>query len=263
MYSIVEVPFHLGVEGIAVGKGPERLLRSGADNILAHHSIPAPVTHVRMRDLRSRGLDAVLDINRMQRYAVKGAVEQETIPVVLAGNCNSCLGTLAGLPEARMGVVWFDRHADFQTPDTSPSGNLEGMSLAIASGHCHNDLRERIGMMDAIREENIVLAGVRDIEPGERERLEASWVSVHAADSLGLLPVALDQLRERVDAVYMHIDTDFLGGVERPEMLIRLVRETLPVAAVGVTNYNPELDPSGEWERAILAAISALAAVTQ
>ncbi len=262
MYSIVEVPFHLGMEGIAAGKGPERLLRSGADRILAHRSIPAPVTHVRMRDLRSRGLDAVLDINRMLRYAVKDAVEQETVPVVLAGNCNSCLGTLAGIPEARTGVVWFDRHPDFHTPETSRSGNVEGMSLAIVAGHCHADLRERVGMTEAIAEENIVLAGIFDVEPGERERLEASWVSVHASDSLGLLPVALDRLRDRVDSVYLHIDTDFLERVERPERLIALVRETLPVAAVGVTNYNPELDPSGEWERAILSAIAALVSVT-
>ncbi|MBI3684347.1 MAG: arginase family protein [Acidobacteria bacterium] len=258
MFQIIEVPFHLGLEEVAVGKGPARLLRAGADQLLATRGMPAAVTHVRPRDLRGKGLDLVVDVNRVLRAAVKEAAEQETTPVVLAGNCNSCLGTLAGLDAHRLGIVWLDKHPDLNTPDTSISGLLEGMSLAAALGHCHQELRERIGLPSPVAEQNVVLAGIRDIDPGEKERLEDSWISVHPFDSLGLLPGALRQLRERVDGVYFHIDTDFLDCAEKPYDMVRLVRESAPLKAIAITNYNPDLDRGATREREILGLLSAL-----
>src|SRR5208282_4346020 len=76
--------------------------------------------------------------------------------VILAGNCNSCLGTLRGLEavaQSDPGIVWLDAHGDFNTPETTISGALEGMSLAIATGHCHPELMPR-----PVPEENVVLA---------------------------------------------------------------------------------------------------------
>lgn len=258
MYSIIEVPFHLGLEEVAVGKGPAELLRAGVDRILSYQGMPAAVNHVRPRDLRSQGNEAIMDINRMLRYAVKDAIEQETIPVVLAGNCNSCIGTIAGMELERPGIVWLDRHPDYNTPETTISGSIEGMALAIATGHCHQQMAEFIGLNTPVEDQNVVLAGFWDVDPGEKVRLEESWISAHPVDSLGLLPVALHQLAERVDGVYLHIDTDFLEGSEKPEDLIRLVCESVPVKAVGVTNYNPVLDGTGVWRKAILGVVGAL-----
>ena len=258
MYTIIEVPFHLGLEDVAVGKGPRQLLTAGLDQLLGRGDMPAVVSHVRLRDLRSQGPDAVVDVNRVVKHAVQQAVEEETIPVVLAGNCNSAIGTLAGLETPRLGIVWFDRHPDFHTPETSISGNIEGMTLSILTGHCHQEMRERIGLERIVSEHDVVLACFRDVEPGEKERLEDSWINAHPVDSMGLLPVALDQLKERVDGIYLHIDTDFLEGVENAGSYLALVKETLPIMAVGVTNYNPELDPSGNWKREILSALKNL-----
>jgi len=258
VYTIIEVPYHLGMQEVGVGKGPARLLAAGIDQTLGHRGMPAVVNHIRPRDLRSQGLDAVVDINRMLRYAVKEASEQDTIPVVLSGNCNACVGTLAALDVSRLGIVWFDKHPDFNTPETSISGNIEGMSLSIATGGCHKEFRERIGLLDTVADQNTVLACFWDVDPGEQQRLEDSWVSVHPSDSLGLLPVALHQLRERVDAVYFHIDTDFVDGVENPHNFVSLVRETVPLAAVGIANYNPDLDAGGSWQKEIMRVVAAL-----
>lgn len=258
MYTIIEVPFHLGLENVAVGRGPRELLAGGLDQLLGSHGMPAVVSHVRLRDLRSQGPDSIVDVNRVVKHAVQQAVEEETIPVVLAGNCNSAVGTIAGLETPRLGIVWLDRHPDFHTPETSISGNIEGMTLAILTGHCHEELRERIGLERIVSEHDVVLACFWDVEPGEKERLEDSWINAHPADSLALLPVALDQLRERVDGVYLHIDTDFLEGVENPERFVSLVRESVPVVAVGVTNYNPDLDAGGSWKREILKVLEGL-----
>lgn len=261
MYSILEVPFHMGLEEVAAGKGPGLLVRAGADRVLETRGIPASVSHVRLRDSTTSGLDAVVDVNRQISLAVREAREQGVLPVVLAGNCNSCLGTIAGCDDVeRLGIVWLDAHPDFHTPQTSISGSLEGMALAAAVGHCHSELRERIGLERAVSEQDVVLAGVYDIEPGERGRLEDSWISVHPSDSVGLLPVALEQLASRVDAVYLHVDVDVTGGMETPAVvqLIRLVRATLPVAAVALTNYNPDLDTDGRAGAAALELLAAL-----
>ena len=257
-YTIIEVPFHLGLEDVAVGKGPSRLLAAGVDQILANKGMPATVTHVRPRDLRNEGADTIVDINRMLRHSVQEAVEQETLPVVIAGNCNSAIGTIAGLNVERLGIVWFDKHPDFHTPETSISGNIEGMALAMCVGQCNAEFLERIGLERPVAERDVILGCFWDVETGERERLQESWVSAHAVDSLGLLPVALDQLKERVDAIYFHIDTDFVVGVDKPENFVSLVRETLPIAAIGITNYNPDLDENGEWLGEILKVVRAL-----
>lgn len=274
MYSILEVPFHMGLEAVAVGRGPLRLVRAGADRVLSSKGVPAPVSHIRPRDSTAAGLDAVVDINRQLALAVRQAREQEELPVVLAGNCNSCLGTLAGCADVeRLGIVWLDAHPDFHSPETSRSGFLDGMALAAATGSCHAELRERIGYESPVEEQNVVLIGVRDVEEGERERLENSWISVHPADSRGLVPVALDELSRRVDGVYFHIDIDFVEGKENPGVnfrgpgglavpdavaLIRLVRASVPVAAVGLTNYNADLDAEGQTEAIALELLGAL-----
>ncbi|MBL8175768.1 MAG: arginase family protein [Bryobacterales bacterium] len=258
MYTLIEVPFHLGLEEVAVGKGPRQLLASGLDQLLGTGGMPALVSHVRLRDLRSQGPDSIVDVNRVVKHAVQQAVEEETVPVVVAGNCNSAIGVIAGLETPRLGIVWFDRHPDFHTPESSISGNIEGMTLSVLTGHCHQELRERIGMERLVSEHDVILACFWDVEEGEKERLEDSWISAHPVDSLGLLPVALDQLKQRVDAVYLHIDTDFLEGVENPARYIALVCETLPIAAVGVTNYNPDLDTAGLWKKEIWKALESL-----
>lgn len=260
MYSLIEVPYHMGLESVAAGKGPATLLNAGADRILAHRGMPAEVTHVRPLDLRGRGIDLIVDVNRVLRSSIQEAVAQETVPVVLAGNCNAAIGILAGLDTSALGIVWLDKHADFHIPATGRGVSLEAMSLAIAAGHCHAEFRERIGLSRPVAEHNIVLAGFWEIEPQERRRLEESWISVHPADSLGLLPVALDQLRERVSAVYLHVDTDVATGrLAQPEHLVGLVRASLPIAAAAFTNYDPDLDPEGEWREAALRLIKALA----
>src|SRR5579872_1227706 len=96
-FVAIEVPFHMGLEEVGVGRGPARFLRAGADRALANGSSPAQVVHLRLRDATASGIDAVVDLNRGLRAAVREAIDEGACPVVLAGNCNSCLGTIAGM----------------------------------------------------------------------------------------------------------------------------------------------------------------------
>lgn len=262
--ALILAPFHLGLENVAVGAGPNWLLAQGADRVLAYNGRPAQVEHIRLRDAEASGFDAIVDIGRQISTAVRQAREQEMLPVVLAGNCNTCIATLAGLEPAETGIVWLDAHPDFHTPETSISGLLEGMSLAMAVGHCHEDLRSRIGFSQPVADDKVCLLACRDVEPGERERLEASRIS--------------DQPPADVEAVYLHLDIDFLdpeispgagfrapGGwsLERACATVRSVATELPLAAVNLTNYRPDLDPEGKSAGAALRLLSEIASASR
>jgi arginase len=112
-------------------------------------------------------------------------------------------------------VVWFDAHADFNTAETTTSGFTDGMGLAVAVGHCWQKMAEGVPGFSPVAEEDVLLAGVRDAQPAEEDRLAASRVTVVGADRIGreglrVLAAALDGLRLRAGRVYVHLDLDVL-----------------------------------------------------
>jgi len=96
--------------------------------------------------------------------------------VVLTGNCHSQQAVIAGVGSGGLGLVWMDCHADFHTPETTESGYFDGYGLAMVVGDCWQTLCATVPGFVALREENVVLVGVRDMEAGERERLERSAI---------------------------------------------------------------------------------------
>jgi arginase len=176
---------------------------------------------------------------------------------------------------ARPGIVWLDAHGDFNTPETSVSGSLDGMPLAAAVGHCHADLCARIGFHRPVCEEDVLLAGWRDLDPPEVTRLQKSRIMSRRARQLDDVPTLAAALRSRVDAVYLHIDIDFLDASESPgvnfrgpggvpletaERLIAAIARQLPLAAIALTNHNPDHDPEGLTAAAGVRLLRAIAA---
>jgi arginase len=226
---------------VEVGYGPTRILESlGRKCHLVERS-----------SSDGTETDSIAGVNRQLARAV---ASHRGAPVVLAGNCNSCLGTLAGLARDDVGIVWFDAHGDFNTPQTTVSGKIEGMSLAIATGGCHEELRQRIGLIRPVPEESVLLVAARDLDPGEATRLDHSAVTVV---QLPDLEAGLDRLASRVAAVYVHLDIDVInreespgvnctapGGIS-PEQLhdaIRRIGARIPIAAAAIANFNPARD---------------------
>jgi arginase len=239
------VPYHLGRRDVEVGRGPTKILET----------LRRPCQVVERANSLAAELDAVADVNQQLAHAV---ARHEGAGTILAGNCNSCVGTLAGLCRLEIGpdvgIVWFDAHGDFNTPETTVSGALEGMSLAIATGGCHEDLRRQIGLERPVAEANCVLVATRSLDAQEAVRLERSAISRVGLDGLA---AAVDALAKRVAAVYVHLDLDVLdpalspgvnfqaaGGISPEELYraVRLIPTKIPIAAATIANFNPDRD---------------------
>ena len=138
----------------------------------------------------------IFELDRRLARRVAAARTEGAFPLVLGGNCCSCLGTVAGA--GAPAVVWLDAHADFDTPDDNLSGFTDVMGLAILTGSGWRALRETIPGFAPVREADVVLAGVRDLEPYQRERLAASAVrTVPGAIDRAALLDALDGCTSR------------------------------------------------------------------
>jgi arginase len=201
------------------------------------------------------------DIAAALATRARAARERGDLPVVLAGNCNSSLGTASSL-DGRVGVVWFDAHADLDTPDDNRSGFFDVMALSILTGGGWQALAGTIPGFRPVAERDVVLAAVRDLAPYQRERLERSGVTaVPGPVERAPFEAALRDLAGRVDSVYLHVDLDSLdagagraneyaapGGPTAEELLERVdaVLEALPVEAAALTAYDPQADPGRE-----------------
>jgi len=149
------------------------------------------------------------------------------LPVGLLANCSSILGMLSGLqhsgPNAkplRVGMVFVDAHGDFNTPETTLSGMLGGMPVAVAAGQCLTRLRMKTGLEPAVPTRHIVEVCVRDTDPLEQELLDRSDIQQLTLDDVRTrsanLHSAMQRLSETTDIIYIHVDMDGLDPREVP-----------------------------------------------
>jgi arginase len=278
---IVQAPYDSGHRGVRMGRGPEHLVYNGLPERLhaCGHEVRAEVIEV--EEAFTAEIATAFALHRLVAGRVRAADEEGEFPLVLSGNCNtSSVGTLAGLGRRGIGVIWFDAHADFSTPETTTSGFLDGMGLSIAVGACWKAMTEKIPGFLPVPEASVVHVGARDVAPAERERLLSSGVTVVEAGMLrergteDALRAALDGLRERVGRVYVHLDLDVLdaegvgpangfagpGGLRTEDVAdaIGMIRGRFVLAAAGMASYDPAHDPGGRVLSAGLELAEAL-----
>src|SRR5699024_746603 len=143
------------------------------------------------------------------RLARKVAHEVATgyFPLVLGGDHSIAIGTIAGLSEhyENLGVIWIDAHADMNTEETTPSGNIHGMPLAVSLGLGNEQLTSIMKQGPKIKPENIVLIGIRDLDEGEKQlikQLNIKIYTMHEVDRFGM-----DRIMEETIA-YLKDKTD-------------------------------------------------------
>jgi arginase len=239
---LIEAPYHLGRADVGLGAGVAPLAEA----------IGGERTRIRPTGAARNEIAASLDVAAAIAESVREAVADGALPLVLAGNCNSSLGTVTGLGR-EVGVIWLDSHTDFHTPDTTPSGFFDGFALAMLTGAGWDELRRARGFA-CVPEERVVLVA-REIDDGERRRLERSGVTL---TDVGSLDAAVDALG--TDDLYVHLDLDVLDPAEARanewaapdgpsaaelERVLGSVADRFTVRGAALTAYDPSVDPDG------------------
>lgn len=278
--ELIALPYDSARRGERMGAGPEHLLRAGLGARLEHagHAIRVRVLEAPSDSWRAE-IRTAFDLAAAAAAVVRQAIDGGGFPLVLSGNCApAALGCVSGIQGAPA-VLWFDAHGDFNTPETTIGGFLDGMALATVAGRCWTQLSAAIPNFEPVPESAIGLLGARDLDPLERTALDASAVRrIGAQDLRARLPALLKSMNGR-DGAYLHLDLDVLdpgearvnsyaapNGLSLAELewAVAEIAGSLRLGAASITALDPGSDASGAASAAAISVASTLvAAVAQ
>jgi arginase len=246
---------------------------------LAAADVQASVTEVAPDADFPAEIATAFELHRHVAGAVQQASAAGRLPITLSGNCNTgALGSLAAAG-GEVGLVWFDAHSDAETPETSTSGFLDGMALAMVLGRCWEAMLRDIGFrpLDGSR---VALVGAREISPAAQQLLGEAGVAIisPAEARTDGVAAAIDQLRSAgVRRVHVHVDLDVLDSetvgpansyalpnglsTEQLSSALASVTREFDLVSVSVASYDPEVDRTGAVAEAGLEVIALLAKV--
>jgi arginase len=242
--KIVGVPMDLGADRRGVDMGPSVVRIAGLSGKLTElgyevediGNVPVALAETRNiadADARHKYLAEVAKSSQILADRVEKILEADAMPIILGGDHSIAIGSVAGISsfyrkrDQRIGVLWVDAHADINTPESSPSGNIHGMPLAALLGHGPAELVNISGFAPKVRPEDCVVVGVRQIDDGERElarRIGLRVYTMRDLDEKGMSRV-MDEAIEHVTryTVGFHatfdmdfVDPDYAPGVGTP-----------------------------------------------
>jgi arginase len=196
------------------------------------------------------------------------AIETGHRPISIAGDCCTAIGMLAGMRYAAIDpiLIWLDAHGDFNTWETTPSGFLGGMPLAMLVGSGEQTMLEALGL-EPLSEDRVVLADARDLDPGEKLLIEEANI-IHLSDVRDLLKLDLPDA-----PLYHHIDMDILTPADAPamnylavggpsakvlQMIMKHLNRVGNIAAVSVSSWNPKMDEDDRSRNVCMGLLSTL-----
>jgi arginase len=275
---LIGAPMDLGAGRRGVDMGPSALRVAGLGARLRELGYNVEdfgdvrVKHPEQQDHGASNLKykgPILDTCTELAVAVEQALDDGCMPAVLGGDHSVAIGSTAGLgswlrkKDERMGLIWFDAHGDMNTPETSPSGNIHGMALAIALGLGDPDLTGIAGFKPKVDPSNAVLVGPRSIDDEERKIIQHAGVQVFTMrdiDERGMRAVMEDALRialEGAAGLHVSFDMDCIdpsfapgtgttvpGGVTYREahLAMEMVADSKKLLALDLMEVNPVLD---------------------
>ena len=290
--AIIGAELDLGAGRRGVDMGPSAIRYAGLGERLVELGIASEdrgnvYTRVRETmdpgDEKARFLTEIRETCERIAEQVRSAADSGLTPLVLGGDHSVAIGTLGGLASVHGpgGVLWFDAHADFNTPETTPSGAVHGMPLAAALGLAGVGFESNSWPLPALDPERVALIGARSVDPGEREALKESGVAVYTIsdiDRRGVEPILKEALERVSGAPFIHISVDLdlvdpvvapgvgtpvTGGFSYREahLAMELVAESGLVSSLELVEVNPILDHENATAKlAVDLAASALGA---
>lgn len=284
---IIGIPMDFGQARRGVDMGPSALRYAGLNNRLRRLGQPVEDygnVEIPIRDTWPDGgglafLPAVVTACQTIYQISQQTIAEGYRPIFLGGDHSMSIGTIGGVTHhGPVGVLWIDAHGDFNTPETSPSGNLHGMPLAALTGLGVPEL-VNLGRPGAkVAASEVVLIGVRDLDPAEREGLRQSEVTIYTMrqiDEQGMARIVHDALGRLSHCQRLHIslDMDSLDPREAPgvgtpvpggltyreaHLLMELLADDGRVGSVDVVEINPILDDRNRTARIALGLLASL-----
>lgn len=280
---VLSVPFGLGAGVSGSERGPEAIAEAGILERLRKHG--HRVQHRIVEDTPGRRTDApcyrppgaiglaekmkhfdeVLSINRLLAKETAGVARSGRFPLMLGGDHSLAMGTIAGLTQryGKLGVIWFDAHADLNTEATSPSGNMHGIPLAVALGRSRLKPADVCAGACPLRPDNVALVAARDIDPGEMELIREANIRLFTMKDIrerGIERVMLEALRiagSGTNGVHLSFDIDSVdpseaagtgtpvaGGISAKQAMdaFGVLRRSGKLTSMDAVEVNPSLD---------------------
>lgn len=272
--DIIGIPIDLGADRRGVDMGPSAIRYANLHQKLKalgyaledKGNIEVPIQETcEINDLRLKYIDCIIPMGRRIAGAVATSVQGGRFPLVLGGDHSLSVGSIRGAAKHRkLGVIWVDAHADFNTAETTPSGNIHGMPLAALCGLGDPRLvclwEEESPVIDPRR---VAVIGARDLDPGEKRNLREAGVMVQSMEQIdrdGMVTVlekALHRISRDVDGIYLSFDMDALdprhapgvgtpvtGGLTYREahLACEVIAESGKLIGMDLVEVNPILD---------------------
>jgi arginase len=289
--DIIGVPVDLGADRRGVDMGPSAMryahLRQKLES-LGHAvddkgNIEVAIAETCSVDEPSlKYIDCIVPMSRRAAGAVATSLQGGHFPLVLGGDHSLSLGSVRGAAHGRkLGLIWIDAHADFNTNETTPSGNVHGMPLGALCGLGDERLTrlwdEAVPVVDPRR---VAVVAVRDLDPGEKVNLREAGVMVMGMEQIdrlgmaGAVEKAIERVSQDADGLYLSFDMDALdprhapgvgtpvaGGLTQREAHVacELIGETGKLVGMDLVEVNPILDIQNQTAAlAVEFALSAL-----
>jgi len=271
---VIGAPMDLGADrrGVDIGASAIRYadlnehLRSQGHTVhdTGNLFVPQPESQS-IGDPKVKYLEPIVQVAEELANIVSSTLQAQEFPLVLGGDHSIALGSLAGVARIHknVGVLWIDAHGDFNTDQTTPSGNIHGMILAALAGLGHTRLTHVGGWSPKIHTQTIVIVGARDLNEGEKELLRSNAIHVFTMsdiDQHGISEVmqqALTIAGQGNDGIHLSLDMDALDPKEAPgvgtpvrggltyreaQLAMELVADSGQLVAMDVVEVNPILD---------------------
>ena len=270
--GVFGVPMDLGQDRRGVDMGPSAIRYARLQAALEELGYPVtdvgnagtPIPEMVEKREEIRQLAAIRDVCEDVAERAQAMIYEGLFPIFLGGDHSISIGTVSGVARSfgRTGVIWLDAHADFNLPETSPSGNIHGMPLSVLTGRGHPDLVGIGGRGASVRTEDVVILGLRSVDVKERSLLLEAGVRVYTMkeiDAYGVASVVRRALSDlsHLERIHLSVDLDAVdpgvapgvgtpvrGGLTYREahLVMELINEAGIVNSLDVVEVNPILD---------------------
>jgi arginase len=290
--TLIGAPTDVGAADRGASMGPEALRVAGLREALMAHGIEVedrgnlvgPINPVQPPEDGYRHLPEVTDWNRRVFAAVTEALDRARMPILLGGDHCLAIGSIGAVAAhcRRLGkklrVIWLDAHADFNTSEITPSGNVHGMPVSCLFGIGPPSLVDMAGFVPALRRDQIHQIGIRSVDPGERHLVHEQQVSIfdmRYVDEHGMRKVMHEALAGLDASTHLHVsfDVDFLdpeiapgvgttvpGGpnYREAQLCMEMIADTGLLASLDVVELNPAFDDHNRTAKLAVDLIESL-----